>query len=675
MSRRSLPLPGLLGLMVAQALHAAEPVELRYDWLTQGERSGSLVTRVEADGRLVSDFEFNDRGRGPKQHEEIAIAADGTIRALRISGRSYLGSAVDERFDLADGKARWRTTLDRGERALSAPAFYAANAGTPQQLAVLAQALLKAPDGRMPLLPGGEARIERMATETVRRGEESREIALYAISGLGFTPSYVWLNPDQSLFGVSGGWMGAAPEGWAGVFDQLRARQEAAEGEHHQRIADRSTERLPEVWCIDNVRMLDVEAGTLRADAAVRVRDGRIEAAGPRGDAGCDGVHRIDGGGRVLMPGLWDMHVHLSVSDGILNIAAGVTGARDLANDHDLIVKLSEQFESGAVIGPRVSRAGFIDQKSPYTAPTGTAVTSLDEALSAVNWYAERGYPQIKIYSSISPEWVGPMAERVHAHGMKISGHVPAFMTAEQAVRQGFDEIQHINMLFLNFLAGAEADTRTPLRIQLVAERAHALDLDSPEVEAFIALLKDRDVVVDPTLGLFDRQFRQRSGQVSPALAAVIDHLPPRVQRSALSGSLAIDDENAPRFARSADALLRMIGKLHRAGVRIVPGTDDSTVPGLLLHRELELYAQAGIPNADVLRMATLESAKIAGLADRVGRIAPGQAADLVLIDGDPLADIGALRRTALVFRGDRLYRPDVLYRAIGVKPFVDSPR
>src|SRR5690606_24281251 len=166
------------------------------------------------------------------------------------------------------------------------------------------------------------------------------------------------------------------------------------------------------------------------------------------------------------------MHTHLSLEDGLLQIAAGVTTVRDLANDEQRLDEIRAAFDSGAAIGPHSWRAGFIDRKSPYSAPTGKLADSLDDALAMIGEYADKGYPQIKIYSSIEPDWVAPMAKAIHADGMRLSGHIPSGMTAERAVRDGFDEIQHINMLFLNFLAGPEDDTRTPVRFSLVAEKA-----------------------------------------------------------------------------------------------------------------------------------------------------------------------------------------------------------
>lgn len=660
-------------LLLSPALHAADGVERRYDWLTQGERSGTMVTRVDADGRRHSEFSFNDRGRGPKITETATLDADGLLRDLNVTGRSYMGAAVDEHFASDGKKANWRTTLDKGETAIDAAAFYAAAEGTPDQTGMLARALLKAEDHRLPLLPAGEARIETLQTREFTHAGKTTKATLYAIHGLGFSPNFVWLDEQQQLFALSLGWMALLPEGHAELFDSLRSHQEQAEDALLRQRATTLTERLPPLWCLVNVRWLDVDTGTLHADASLRVKDGVIDAADAAAKVDCDGAKTIDAGNRIVLPGLWDMHVHASGEDGLMHIASGVTGVRDMANDHEQILRLTEQFGSGELVGPRVQRSGFIDKKSPYTAPTGAPVDTLDEALKQIDLYADQGYPLIKIYSSITPAWVPPMAQRIHARGMRLAGHIPAFLPTSQAVREGFDEVTHINMLFLEFVSTPETDSRTPQRFERVAEKGGDLDLDSAEVKAFLALLKERNVVVDPTVSIFDQMFRHRSGQPSPILASVMDHLPPEVQRSALAGRMAIDDTNAERYARSAKALLTMVRKLHEAGIRIVPGTDN--IVGFTLHRELELYVEAGIPNAEVIRLATAGAADVAALPVKVGRIAPGYAADLLVVDGDPLKDIADLRRGVLVTRGDRAYRPDAIWRSLGVKPFAPSIR
>lgn len=634
-----------------------------YDWLTAGKVSGSHVLVIEADGTRVSDFEFNDRGRGPKLRETLKTGDDGIVVSLAVSGRSYMGAPVDETFRNENGEAYWQSTLEQGQA--PAGAWYWAHEGTLEQLAALARALLASDSGKLDILPAGSAAIRKVA--------EHEDATLYAVSGLDLTPQYIWLDPENELFAMTGGGVGLAPRGQSEILPVLQEIQDREEKKYHHSLADQLTHKLPANWIIRNVNVVDVESGTLKPGQLVAVTDGRIIRVVD--DEGLDlpvygdmQPKIIDGQGMTLIPGLWDMHTHLSFEDGLLQIAAGVTHTRDLGNDPERLAEIQMAFDEGSVIGPRSIATGFIDGKSPYSAPTESLAGNLDEALVMVRGYADEGLSQIKIYSSIDPAWVEPMAQEIHARGMRLSGHIPSYMTAQQAVMDGFDEIQHINMLFLNFLAGPQDDTRTPLRFTLVAEQAGGLDLASEPVQQFIGLLKDRGVVVDPTVTIFDSMFRHRSGELDPSYAMIAAHMPPAVRRGMLAGELDITDANAARYARSADALLEMIALLHQAGIPLVAGTD--AMSGFTLHRELELYHQAGISNADVLRIATLDSAGVAGKAADSGSISMGKQADFVLLAGNPLQDISALRAPVAVFRGDRWFDPAQLYEAVGIRPF-----
>jgi hypothetical protein len=662
---------GSMLLMFLLPVLAQGQTTAHYDWLTQGEASGGLELTIHDHGERSVRFEFNDRGRGPALEERYRAGSGGLLESFRVRGRAYLGSPVDERFEHRSGIARWRSTLEADSLATPLDAFYLANDGTPEQTAALARALLAAPDGTLPIWPSGRARIEQLAVEELELEGERRSVGLYAISGLGFDPSYIWLDERHELFALSRGWSGLTPRGAGALLPRLAERQEAVARKARQRLAADLVHRLPPALCLSDFAVLDVDAGRRVPGSTVRVERGRIAAVGSDADVDCAGLPVIRGAGRTLMPGLWDMHVHLSATDGPLHLAAGVTTVRDLANDHDRLMDLIGQIERGEAIGPRVYRAGFIDARGPFAAPTGNLASSLDEALAFIDQLDRQGYTHIKIYSSIDPAWVAPMAAEMRRRGITLSGHVPSGMNAADAVRAGFDEIQHINMLFLNFLAGPEDDTRTPLRFTLVAERAADLDLDSPAVAEFIGLLRRRGTVVDPTVAIFDSMFRRRPGQLDPSFAMIADHLPPAVRRSMLAGGLSIDDANADRYAASADAMLGLIARLHAAGIPLVAGTDN--LAGFTLHRELELYAEAGIPNADVIRIATIGAARVMGADDRIGRVAPGHAADLIALDGNPLEDMAALRRVALTLTGERLVQPAALYRALGIAPFVDA--
>ena len=651
------------GLQAAETRH--------YDWFTAGEVSGSHVLLIREDGTRVSDFEFNDRGRGPNIHEELKVGANGRLESVRLSGHSYMGAPVEESFQMEDGKASWKSTLEHGES--EAGGFYWANDGTLEQVAVLSRALLSLADRKMDLLPAGRASIEKVLQREIPDGDGQLRVTLYALSGLDLTPQYIWLDEKLELFALTMGWMGLAPAGFGDALPGLQAAQDQAEREYHENLAQSLTQQLPANWILRNVDVVDVEDGKLRPRQMLLIKDGHIlkivddkELNLPvYGDLQ---PKIINGQGLILAPGLWDMHTHLSLESGLLQIAAGVTSVRDMGNDADRLRDIRAAFDSGAVIGPRSFAAGFIDRKSPYSAPTSRLAESLDDALAMVSEYAEDGYPQIKIYSSIDPQWVKPLAAEIHRRGMRLSGHIPSYMTAEQAVIDGFDEIQHINMLFLNFLAGPEDDTRTPLRFSLVAEKAGSMDLENQAVRDFIGLLIQEQVVVDPTVAVFDSMFRHRSGELDPSYAMIADHMPPSIRRSMLAGEMDIDEGNAGRYARSADALLEMIARLHQAGVSLVAGTD--AMAGFTLHRELELYHRAGISHADVLKIATLQSAQLAGVADSNGSIAVGKQADFVLLAANPLEDISAVRLPVAVFKGDRWFDPAQLYEAVGIRPF-----
>jgi hypothetical protein len=234
-------------------------------------------------------------------------------------------------------------------------------------------------------------------------------------------------------------------------------------------------------------------------------------------------------------------------------------------------------------------------------------------------------------------------------------------------VRLGYDEIQHINQVMLNFFVRPGDDTRTLLRFYLVAEKAGTLDLASPPVQRFISLLKRRGTVIDPTVGLFDF-FVQKQGELLPTFAAVADHFPVVQQRNYRSNSFDVNEHNAEPFHRSYDKLLEMVGRMYKAGIPLVAGTD--ALPGFALHRELELYVKAGIPATEVLKIATWNGAKYTRTLDRLGSITPGKLADLVLVDGDPTTNITDLRRINLVVKEGVIYYPSEIHEALGVKPF-----
>ncbi len=639
-----------------------------YTVLIVGNQAGTQTTEVAENGERRFRYEFNDRGRGPEIDCRMRLNDAGVPVDLEISGKNYYKASVNERFHFPNGKAQWKSTTESGEKSLDDDAFYISVNGVPEELGILAGALLKDPDQKMALLPAGETSIEQGGRLQVKAKGETRTVSLYAIAGLGFLPVPVWLNEDRSFFAVVDTWFTTIPQGWEDAVPTLLKSQEEFSAKRFTALSAKLTHRPAKKIAIEHANLFDSESAEIRKSMTVLVEGGKIQSVGPDGQVAIPpDVQRIDASGQTLMPGLWDMHVHVVDLDGLLQIAAGVTSVRDLANETEKALALKKQFDSGALIGPRIILAGFIDGPGPYAGPTKVLVANEQEARSAVDRYAELGYEQIKIYSSVKPELVPSIIDAARKKHLRVSGHIPAYMTAEQAVRLGYDEIQHANFLFLNFLADTVQDTRTPVRFSAVAEHAAELDLDSQRVKDFIRLLKDRKTVIDPTVNVFEGLFVDRPGKVARGFAAIADRLPPQVRRGLLSGGITVPEGKDQRYRDSFEALLRMVKIMYDAGITIVPGTDS--LAGFGLHRELELYVEAGIPPAKVLQIATLGSARVMKKDAQLGSIQPGKLADLILIDGDPASNISDIRRVRVVMKDGKTFYPADIYKAVGIQP------
>lgn len=649
------------------AFEATMTGEREYAWYLEGATpAGHTRINELGDGKVTSDSFIHWNNREWTVKSELQLDENGLPVSQRITGISPFQAPIDESFGLDDGQAQWKTVGSEGGGTVEGRAFYmAAEGGALESLGALVRASVQSIGGNIRLLPAGTARAEAVHEETFATPEGDQHLTLYAITGLGFTPQYAWMDDDLRLAALDfRGYLGMLPEGWdPAVLARLGEIQLEQSARHIERLSQKLAHPLEQPLLIENVDLVDVETGELLVNRNVLLAGGVIQAITDV-PIGIENAIRVDGSGRTLIPGLWDMHGHFSLEDGVLNIAGGITSVRDIGNVHEQITESVRRYDSGEVIGPNTYRAGFMDKAGPYA--SGSVVNDLDEALEKVDFYAENGYLQVKLYSSIEPDWVAPIAERAHAHGLRVSGHIPAFMSAEQAVRAGYNEIQHINMVFLNFIVGDTGDTRQQIRFTGYGDGAADIDLDSQEVEDFIALLREKDVAIDATAAIFDTMLTHRPGEPDPTFAAVIDHLPPTVSRPMYNPAMVLGDN----WPVSAQRQSQMLKKLHDAGVQLIPGSD--AYAAFTIHRELELYAAAGIPNADVLRIATLDSAAIVGAAERTGSIREGKAADLVLLDGNPLEDISAIRRAVLVVKGETAYEPAALYQAVGVKPFVD---
>lgn len=659
----------LAGLLLGAGARA-ETFEYRV--LLAGTDIGAMV--VEREGPQIEiEFAYEQNGRGPTFAETLELDGAGYPRDWSITGSTSFGNAVDEFYRYRDGVGAWRDTTGEGRVALPENRFYVEQNGSPYALAVLARALLADDDGRMAVLPGGVARIEQGGTLTLSGEDGPRIVTTYEIHGLATAPAYVTLDEAGEFFAS------ATPR-----FSVVRAGYEAAGDEVLRAQAERlSTDRFVDIQAtaahdfdgpvrIRNVHVFDARSATRTERRDVVVFGDRIASVEAAGSPVTDGETVIDGEGGTLVPGMYEMHGHLGQENALLNLAAGVTSVRDMGNDTAVLAELIERIESGVIAGPRITRSGFIEGVSPFSAALGRLAATEAEAIDRVRWYAARGYAQVKLYNSMRPDWIPAVVAEAHRLGMRVTGHVPAFSSADAMIEAGFDEITHANQLMLGWVLERGEDTRTLFRFTAM-KRFPDLAIDDPAVQGTVTAMLERGIAHDPTIAIHELGLTAVNGEVNALARDIIDHLPvgeQRRYRQALFGTRSQAERD--RYVAAFGKIMEILRHLHERGVLLMPGTDLGG--SFAYHRELELFAELGMSAGEVLRRATLDMAEHLGQDEDLGSVERGKYADFYLVPGDPTADLGELERIRMVVADGTVYFPEEIYPAFGIEPFASAP-
>lgn len=668
----------LSAALAATLLLAASPMAFaateRLSILSNGESVGSLVVESEGD-RATVDYRVDNNGRGPKHREELTFDAQGIPTAWTIKGTSLMGGTVDERFAWSGGRARWTSQADSGAVKADRLPLYVVNDDSPYAIWVYARAALAAPDHSIAVLPSGRISMEKLRTLTLGEGAAATQVTAWRLTGVQLNPSYLLLDGEQKLFAL----FGPSAEGTT-----IRAGYEAAvpllgklgselETERALQLQRKLAHRFDAPVRVRNIRVFDPDTGALSPLSSVVVmRDtiAQVTAEDERPVPADEVV--IDGEGGTLYPGLHDMHSHATLPAGLMYLAAGVTATRDMGNDNGFLQDLLTKIDAGEVAWPRIVANGFIEGRSPYSARFGFIPATVEEALGNVRWYADRGYAEIKIYNSMNPDWIKPIATEAHRLGLKVTGHVPAFTTPDRVIADGYDSIAHINQLMLGWILKPGEDSRTPLRLTAMA-RAGSLDLNAEAVQRTVGLMKTHGTALDTTAVILEQLMLSRAGQVPPGQEDFLPHMPIGFQRYRKRSFVTIANKAEDAAYQAGVAkMLETIGMLHGQGIRLLPGTDDAT--GFSVQREIELYVKAGLTPAEALRAGTLGAEEFLGRADRLGSIVRGKLADFVLVPGDPTRDITAIRRPRMVMKGGVVYFPSEIHAALGIQPFTTAP-
>jgi len=449
---------------------------------------------------------------------------------------------------------------------------------------------------------------------------------------------------------------------------------------------------------ITHVTLIDVTGGASQPEMTVIIKGNRITALGKSGKVRLpQGAQVIEAAGKFLIPGLWDMHIHLTViADqeitrhviAPLLVAYGITGVRDMGGDWQRLQGLRSEIAGGQIMGPRILTPGpFVD--GPQTASNIVLpVSNEEEARQAVRKLKAEGVDFIKVQAALSlPLWRAVLDEAFRLQ-IPVAGHIPERISAFDVARSTQRSIEHISPVLpgdagvLMACSGKETELRAEMleieRLaeqkdvdqQLLRKRYRALQsqmistTDEKKCAQLLSRFAKQGTVAVPTI-IFGRQFAPLDAGDLPKDEA-LDCVPHSMRARWENRRNAVIKNSAPEdfaFRRQMfEKSLALVGWMHRAGVRLLAGTDaidGYVVPGLSLHQELALLVEAGLTPLEALQSATIYAARFLGKGQELGTVAVGKLADLVLLDANPLSDIHNTQKiSAVVSNGRMLDRP-----------------
>jgi imidazolonepropionase-like amidohydrolase len=428
---------------------------------------------------------------------------------------------------------------------------------------------------------------------------------------------------------------------------------------------------------LTHIRVIDGTGAPALADQTVVISAGKIQSVGPSSTAKVpEGAKVLDMTGRSVIPGLVLMHEHLFYPTGRLSLfnemgwsfprlylACGITSMRTAGSVEpytDLNIK--KMIDAGRIPGPRVHVTGpYLDGKGAF-ATQFHVLTGPEDARRMVRQWADEGVTSFKAYMYINRAELGAAVEEAHKRGIKVTGHLCA-VGFREAAALGIDNLEHGALIDTEFVPGKQPDV-CPAQNETVTNFTK-LDLDSAPVREMIRDLVARKVAVTSTLAVFEAFLPDRP----PLQQRVLDALTPDARAQYLvSRARAAEQKNSP-WAAALKKEMQFELMFARAGGRLMAGTDPTGNGGALAgfgsQREIILLVEAGFTPLEAIRIATLSAAEFLGESDRVGTVAPGKLADLVVVRGDPSANINDIEQVETVFKDGVGYDPAKLIDSV----------
>jgi imidazolonepropionase-like amidohydrolase len=632
---------------------------------------GEETYQITRDGDALNakvDFKFTDRSTPVPLTAAFSSANDWTPRSFEIKGKNSRETDIDEAVAVQSEKIRLRDREKWTETA-KPPQFFtiAGYAPTTMQMLMVRYWATHGSPPELATLPRGQVKIEPRGADAVSIDGKEQKFDRFTIAGLIWGRETLWFDANRILIAA------VTTDAEFDHFEAIREGYESGLGTFVGLAGSDGMAALAEISkgiSGSRAEKIALVGGTLIdgtgrdpvPDSVVVIEKGRIVDAGPKSRVKIpSGAQKVDARGKTILPGLWDMHAHFEqVEWGPIYLAAGATTVRDCGNEFEFITAVRDAVASGHGLGPRLLLAGIVDG----TGPSAIGVERVDTPEQAKVWtdkYHDAGFQQMKIYSSVKLEELKDVADEAHRLGMTVTGHVPIGLNAYQTIEAGQDQINHIPYIVDIMLPTLPADAS---RLDH-ANAAANLDLNSPAAQKAIAFLVQHGTVVDPTLALFEF-FSASTAKPAASIEPGVLKVAPELQ--AILADVGPPPPHADISEKVFAKEVTVVGALHEAGVPIVAGTDQ-TVPGHSLHREIELYVQAGFTPMEAIQAATIVPARVMGLDKEVGTVEAGKRADVIIVDGNPLESIRNIRKVEFVITNGTMYNCAELWRSVGFQP------
>ncbi len=410
-------------------------------------------------------------------------------------------------------------------------------------------------------------------------------------------------------------------------------------------------------YAITDVTVIAVQNGTATPGQTVIIVGDRIDKIGSYGQLSIpQDVEVIDGHGLFLMPGLVDAHVHYNDAAvfGRVMIANGVLLVRDMGMPNEVILKLRDELNQGATFGPEMLASGsMLDADPPMIPMIAIGVNTAKAGRAAVRSQEKAGVDMIKVYTGLDKEVFLAIVDEAHKSGLQVVGHVPDSIYIEDAAAAGLDSMEHwwgFDKAIAKML-GESTNSVPPVIVPGPDSLRYLGEIDPQVRQNFYQRLKATGAVLDPTIVVLKDM--PAVDTVEPSALPNGEYISKYLLsswKSQWAGQTGFPDNGFRKWAQ-------MVMEMNEAGIPMMVGTDlavPGIIPGFSVHEEMQIWQEAGIPPADVLRSATYVPAQFMGLGDRLGSISPGKTASMVMVRGNPLEDIRNAQEIEAVFlRGE----------------------